>query len=62
MCRCCRAARVNSRASAPSLERRLSQLSQRDVGEADIDRLSLHVEAAPCDPVATLPEHVVGRW
>ena len=47
-------------AARAHLERRLSQLDERHVPEPDVDRLTLHVQAAGRDALAPVPEHGVG--
>lgn len=51
---------VETDAATPDVDSGLSQLGERNVGQADVDRLPLHVQAAGCDALGTLPEHRVG--
>lgn len=53
--------RIVPNASAASFDPGLSQRDQRHVGEPDIDRLTLHVQAASRNSFAPMPEHLVGR-
>jgi hypothetical protein len=48
-------------AAATRVERRGAQLPERHVGQADVDRLSFHVQAARRHAFAVAAEHGVGR-
>ena len=52
--------RVEADAAAPGADGRLSQFREGDIGQPDVDRLPLHMQAAGCDALGALAEHGVG--
>jgi hypothetical protein len=52
--------RIVGGASWSSLEGRAPQLSERHIGEPDVDRLPLQVQAACGDALAVVTQHLVG--
>jgi murein L,D-transpeptidase YcbB/YkuD len=51
---------IETDAAASGLERGASQLRERYVGETDVDRLPLQVQASGRDPLGVLTQHLVG--